>query len=54
MFESPLFWPAYIKGNTLYVLDETLVPSKLKDIPVKNVKGAVAFVVMLKMSMVRI
>ena len=44
MFESPLFWPAYIKGNTLYVLDETLVPSKLKYIPVKNVKGAVAVI----------
>ena len=44
MFESPLFWPAYIKGNTLFVLDETLVPSKLKYIPVKNVKGAVAVI----------
>jgi len=40
-FESPLFWPAYIKDNVLYVLDETLVPSKLKYIPVKNVKDAV-------------
>ncbi len=44
MFESPLFWPAYIKGNTLFVLDETLVPAKLKYIPVKNVKGAVAVI----------
>lgn len=43
-FESPLFWPAYIKGDTLFVLDETLVPSKLKYIPVKNVKGAVAVI----------
>ena len=43
-FESPLFWPAYIKGNTLFVLDETLVPAKLKYIPVKNVKGAVAVI----------
>jgi len=43
-FESPLFWPAYIKGNTLFVLDETLVPKKLKYIPVKNVKGAVAVI----------
>jgi len=43
-FESPLFWPAYIKGKTLFVLDETLVPSKLKYIPVKNVKGAVAVI----------
>ena len=43
-FESPLFWPAYIKGKTLFVLDETLVPSKLNYIPVKNVKGAVAVI----------
>ena len=43
-FESPLFWPAYIKGDTLFVLDETLVPVKLKYIPVKNVKGAVTVI----------
>jgi methylthioribose-1-phosphate isomerase len=44
MFESPLFWPAYIKENTLFVLDETLVPSKMKYIPVKNVKAAVTVI----------
>src|SRR5271155_4740419 len=44
MFESPLFWPAYMKEDVLYVLDETLVPSKMKYIPVKNVKGAVAVI----------
>ena len=44
MFESPLFWPAYISKNVLYVLDETLVPGKIKYIPVKNVKGAVAVI----------
>ena len=44
MFESPLFWPAYIKKNILFVLDETLVPAKLKYIPVKDVKGAVAVI----------
>ncbi len=44
MFESPLFWPAHIKGNTLYVLDETLVPSKIRYIPVRNVKEAVAVI----------
>jgi len=43
-FESPLFWPAYVKEDLLYVLDETLVPAKLKYIPVKNVKGAVAVI----------
>ena len=41
MYESPLFWPAHIKNGVLYVLDETLVPSKIKYIPVKDVKGAV-------------
>src|SRR5208283_3312460 len=44
MFESPLFWPAYIEKHVLYVLDETLVPGKLKYIPVKNVKGAVGVI----------
>jgi len=43
-FESPLFWPAYIKKNVLYVLDETLIPKKLQYIPVKNVKGAVGVI----------
>ncbi len=41
MYESPLFWPAYIKDDALFVLDETLVPLKLKYVPVKNVKQAV-------------
>ncbi|MBF0504965.1 MAG: hypothetical protein HQL14_07680 [Candidatus Omnitrophica bacterium] len=41
MFESPLFWPAHLKKNVLFVLDETLIPSKIRYIPVKNVKGAV-------------
>ncbi|MBL8013246.1 MAG: S-methyl-5-thioribose-1-phosphate isomerase [Candidatus Omnitrophica bacterium] len=39
--ESPLFWPAYIKDKVLYVLDETLIPTKVKYIPVKNTKEAV-------------
>jgi methylthioribose-1-phosphate isomerase len=41
MEESPLFWPAYIKDNTLFVLDETLIPMKVKYIPVRNTKEAV-------------
>ncbi len=44
MFESPLFWPAHIKGHTLYVLDETLLPSKVKYVSVRNVKEAVAVI----------
>ena len=41
MKESPLFWPAKFKGSTLFVLDETLIPSRLKYIKVKNVDEAV-------------
>ncbi|MBI5149525.1 MAG: S-methyl-5-thioribose-1-phosphate isomerase [Candidatus Omnitrophica bacterium] len=39
--ESPLFWPARLKGNTLLVLDETRIPQKLRYIKVKNTKQAV-------------
>lgn len=39
--ETPLFWPARIKGDALWVLDETLIPQKLKYIKVKNTKQAV-------------
>ncbi len=39
--ESPLFWPAYIKDKVLFVLDETLIPAKVKYIPVKNTAEAV-------------
>ncbi len=44
MKESPLFWPAYfayLESGALYVLDETLIPSKLHYIKVKNVVEAV-------------
>jgi len=41
MNESPLFWPAQLKGNVLYVLDETLIPSKIRYIPVRNTRQAV-------------
>jgi methylthioribose-1-phosphate isomerase len=39
--ESPLFWPAKLKGAVLSVLDETKIPQKLHYIEVKNVKEAV-------------
>lgn len=39
--ESPLFWPAYIKGKYLFVLDETLIPKKMHYIKVKNTVEAV-------------
>ena len=41
MKESPLFWPAKLEGKVLKVLDESLIPSKIKYVPVKNVKDAV-------------
>lgn len=33
---SPLFWPIRLKGNTIFVLDETLLPGKVKYIKVKS------------------
>lgn len=39
--ESPLFWPAKLKGKTLWVLDETALPSKFRYIKVRNIKQAV-------------
>jgi len=41
MKESPLFWPASLKGSTLSVLDETLIPAKLHYIQVKSSAQAV-------------
>ena len=43
MLESP-YQSAYVADDVLHVLDETLVPEKLKYIPVKNIKGAVAVI----------
>jgi len=37
---SPLFWPVSLKGNYIYVLDETALPQKLKYIKVRNYKEA--------------
>ena len=39
--ESPLFWPAQLKGAVLYVLDETKIPQKVHYVKVKNTKEAV-------------
>ncbi len=33
---SPLFWPIKLKGNTIYILDETLLPHKEKYIKAKT------------------
>ncbi|MCK5015081.1 MAG: hypothetical protein KAS66_14825 [Candidatus Omnitrophica bacterium] len=39
--ESPLFWPANVKGNVLWVLDETLIPQRLHYIKVHNLRESV-------------
>ncbi|MCK9614069.1 MAG: hypothetical protein M0R48_01040, partial [Candidatus Omnitrophica bacterium] len=38
---SPLFWPIELKGKTIYILDETLLPHKVKYIKAKDYKQAV-------------
>jgi methylthioribose-1-phosphate isomerase len=38
---SPLFWPIELKGNTIYILDETQLPQKLTYIKAKDYKDAV-------------
>ena len=37
---SPLFWPIQLKGNTIYILDETQLPQKLTYIKAKNYQQA--------------
>ena len=37
---SPLFWPIQLKGNTIYILDETQLPQKLVYIQAKNYQQA--------------
>ena len=38
---SPLFWPVELRGNTIYILDETLLPHKLAYVKVKTYPQAV-------------
>lgn len=45
---SPLFWPIKLKGNTIYVLDETALPRKLTYIKVKTYLGAVRVIRQMK------
>ena len=33
---SPLFWPIQLRGETIYILDETLLPHKVKYIKARN------------------
>lgn len=48
MKESVLFWPARLKGETLYILDETKIPQKVVYLKIKDYKGAIKAVVDMK------
>ncbi|MDD5505447.1 MAG: S-methyl-5-thioribose-1-phosphate isomerase [Candidatus Omnitrophica bacterium] len=37
---SPLFWPIQLKGNTIYILDETQLPQKQAYIKARNYQAA--------------
>lgn len=37
---SPLFWPIQLKGNSIYILDETALPQRLKYIRARNYKDS--------------
>jgi len=37
---SPLFWPIQLKGNTIYILDETQLPQRLTYIRARNYQDA--------------
>lgn len=37
---SPLFWPIKLKGNTIHILDETLLPQKLSYVKAKTYREA--------------
>jgi len=45
---SPLFWPIQLKGNIIYILDETQLPQKLTYIKAKNYLAACAAIKQMK------
>ncbi len=45
---SPLFWPIKLKGNTIHILDETLLPHKKKYIKAKNYLQACSAIAQMK------
>ncbi|MCM8787448.1 MAG: S-methyl-5-thioribose-1-phosphate isomerase [Candidatus Omnitrophica bacterium] len=45
---SPLFWPVKLKKNLIYVLDESLLPFKLKYIKVDNYNKSISLIKNLK------
>ena len=46
--ESPLFWPAKLRGTTLKVLDETQIPEKIEYLPVTSTAEAVRVIKQMK------
>ena len=48
MKESILFWPVYLKGEILYILDETKIPHNVAYIKVRNYREAIRAVVDMK------
>ncbi len=46
--QSPLFWPARLRGDVLWVLDETLIPQKLRYIKVRDTRQAVMVIRQMK------
>jgi methylthioribose-1-phosphate isomerase len=45
---SPLFWPIKLKDRTIYILDESLLPHKLKYLKARDYKQAVAAIKQMK------
>ena len=45
---SPLFWPIQLKGNTIYILDETQLPQKLIYIKAMNYQQACSAIKQMK------
>ncbi len=45
---SPLFWPVQLKGKVIHILDETLLPHKVKYIKAANYKQAVLAIKQMK------
>lgn len=48
MKESILFWPVKLKGNTLYILDETKIPKRVSYLKIRHYKQAIRAVVDMK------
>ena len=42
--QSPLFWPVFFKNKTIYVLDETALPRRLKYLRAKSAASAIRMI----------